>query len=452
MRFFRLQSSKKSTGFPSFLDLLDESRPKPLLPDPRAISEFLTFGNYYGPSTPCMDITKEFTHQTLEINPDQTFSLSNTSRSLSLADSKKDAPVEQFDAYFESLSNMLKNHRVSIDMTGGYDSRLLACALKNAGVNFDAVYSDKSSPSELEIVKRVADKIGTTLKVIRPQPVNTDEHLNELFELSDGLVDALSINSLTQIQKWRKENGYTFVLTGAGGEVLKDFFWQQDFPFYGVEKANLNKLIDFRFYPQRASAIWVANGDTSSQSLQEAFIERHIKPVLRDTNTRTYDAVYYEVRIREILSALSHVSEKYLPVHSPFADYYFANMGYNLNVRERLFNKFHRSYLSHRNPDVAAIPTTDGNMTASIRFKHITVDSFKYVYTKGSSILRKARGVQSPSGTNDNSFITDKASESLISLKKRGVLSQYSPETSAGLPLTLHGRIITLALLYDRYS
>jgi len=452
VRIFKQQLQEDSLPYDSFLSLMDNSFPKGDTLDYDAVSEFLALGNYYGSRTPIKSVEKEYTHQKYELGTDHKFSLSQKPRQLTGELPAPEDPLAFFDAYFQSLADFLGDQRISIDLTGGYDSRLLACALRSAGVKFDAVYSDKSSDTERDIVCRVANQLKVDLKIITPEPVASDSRIEDLFSLSDGMIDLLSINSLTQIQRWRKEQGYIFALTGAGGEVLKDFFWQQDFPAYGVKSSKLQRLVNTRMYPYFSASEWINDEKITASSTQSGLIKHHLEPVLRETNVKTYDAIYYEVRIREVLSALSKASEHFLPVHSPFADYSLANLGYNLRIKDRLFNRFHRSYLTSRHPEVASIPTTDGNMTASLKTRDVSADAIKFIFTKGGALIRKISGKTSAGKAEQSEFLSEKTTQSLLTLKKRGILSNKAPENANQVPASVHGRIITLAMLATRYD
>src|SRR5690606_26568843 len=205
--------------------------------------------------------------------------------------------------------------KISVDLTGGIDSRLVATILQYLGVSFDSFFSlEVGSTQESEIVKRVAEELKIDLKLIDPISSKTD--LAFLFKKSDGLWDTLAIESLVNSQSWRKKEEYDLIITGVGGELYKDFWWLQDFPLYNKSATNLERLIKYRMYPMNGMLEWWSQTKVRIEEFEKDFRVRLNKHIA-ENNTRTYDQIYYNVRIKEMVSVLSKITADYVDTYSP---------------------------------------------------------------------------------------------------------------------------------------
>src|SRR5205085_4578813 len=139
----------------------------------------------------------------------------------------------------------IANEKVSLDLTGGIDSRLLAAAFSYFGMPFELAASGVEGTPDIEIAAEVAKALGKEFFVTSHDPHRTD--WNELFALSDGLFDLGKSDRPLQLQQDRAARGITLAISGAGGELFKDFWWLQDFPFYARKKPNLERLYAMRF-------------------------------------------------------------------------------------------------------------------------------------------------------------------------------------------------------------
>src|SRR5207245_6966712 len=111
--------------------------------------------------------------------------------------------------------------RVSVDLTGGIDSRLLAVVLNYFGLRFEVAASGVPGNSDVQIARAVAEALGKDFHLTTHDAAGSD--WNELFVISDGLFDLGKTGRPIQLQKDRVKRGITLALSGAGGELYKDF-------------------------------------------------------------------------------------------------------------------------------------------------------------------------------------------------------------------------------------
>lgn len=450
----RLYKTTKGTEYDSFLNCIKEENINVEDIDPIAILEFLTFGSIYGNKTFFKGIEKKTTHQPYRIDRKEGLTrLPNTD----VNPLQESQPINVDDAknkmvnYFSNRDKRLKEKKVSVDLTGGIDSRMVASILLFLEIPFDAVFSISSgSDDEFKIVRRLTAEAGVRLKMIPPVGlIESTEEIRKLIELGDGQWDPIGLRSLSRSQSWRDEKGYELALTGVGGELYKDFWWQQDFPFYLKSQPDFDRLLNIRMYPANIADKWL--GSVFNET-QDDYL-RNFKNILAlhrcETNSQTYDQIYYHLRIKEQISVLSHASATFLPVWSPLLEPELLNIGYNLRRRDRFMSALHREVISFCAPHWANIPTTDGGMTVSNRPVQKASDLARFARHKTGRVLSKIK--KNESGTSRNTFpdpvLYEEIKNVIGKLKEVNILSERAPTRPEQYPSNLHGRLILLGYL-----
>src|ERR1700734_3136684 len=141
-------------------------------------------------------------------------------------------PVRDFETQLKNFASSVAAEKVSVDLTGGIDSRLLAVILQYFGLPFELAVSGSDDDEDVVIAGEVAVILNRPLYVTHHEIVDFESSLPALFEVCDGLFNVAHAHAPLQNQRERRARGATLMITGAGGELLKDFWWLQDFPFY----------------------------------------------------------------------------------------------------------------------------------------------------------------------------------------------------------------------------
>ncbi|QRG66225.1 asparagine synthase-related protein [Brevibacillus choshinensis] len=316
----------------------------------------------------------------------------------------EEQPVADFHDFFQKLSQSLRNQRVSVDLSGGIDSRLISVLLHYYGVNFETTISGREGIQDVDIPKEVAGLFGVSLHVTTPVVLHLEEEIGELFRISDGMHDLFRHYRTMQHNRNRVQRGMNVAITGIGGEMFKDFFWLQDFPFYTNKKANLSRLFHTRFLPVSCAQYYF---DESFVPLQKSFTGKMIDelaPYVLETNTKTYDNIYYHYRMKSIAGKYLTAANYVLPTYAPLLDEELVRFGFQLTRKERIFNRFHRKTITQLNPEVSKVRTSEGGISVSTQRLEVAKDIRKYVvsYTKrlmgmlGRKVLKKSYSSESP--------------------------------------------------------
>lgn len=340
----------------SFLQLISSERIKWSDISPEAIVEFIQFGNIHFGNTFVPGIRK--------IGSDQICTFDRSGEITILAKALIDlheAPSDNLEVQFQKLAQSFRYEKLSVDLTGGLDSRLISCLFAQCGLTFETAVSGTPDHPDLRIAAEVSRVLGVPFHAYHHQPGVNSESLQTLFEVVDGISDMLRYHRLLQYQLWRRGRGNSLSISGMGGELFRDFWWLQDFPFYGRKSANLKRLYRLRICPRPAPNWMLGSKYRSALNSLEEMMLNGLKNYLDVTNARTYDRIYYFIRMQEVAGCLSCNSLRLgLPHYSPLLDRECVRVGVNLPIRLRAFSGFHRAVITARCPAVSSIVTTGG--------------------------------------------------------------------------------------------
>lgn len=369
-------NSRTNKTYQSFFDACRTDSIKIADIDKEAIADFLIHGCYYTEKTPIKHVKKRFINKDCLIPNDEFYFKYEDSNSA----------VDHFINTFEVVAEKIRGRSISADITGGTDSRLIIALLQYYDVPFEGFFSTISGDlKELKLVESIAKYLDTPLHVISSVE---KPKAQELVQLSDGLIDIFAIQSLYESLIYREKAGFDLTITGVAGELYKDFWWQQDFPFYGSKKPDLSRLISSRMYPLKFPDNLFADKHINYTRRIEIF-KRNLEFYASASNIETYDSIYLNVRIKEQVSLFKFIADKFVPSYSPLLEQHFLSISNQLPPSIRWFNRFHRQMITKLNPRLAMFPTTEGGMTVSSKNSDYLNDFVKYSVVKSAKLFSK---------------------------------------------------------------
>jgi len=352
--------------------------------DPSALVEFFHFGY--------IAFGKTFFDSVRRIDPNHIVILApdGTLRFIQKPLAALDVPPERsFIDFLSSLADTITGERISVDLTGGIDSRLLAVALRYFGVSFEVALSGVAGNADLAIAEQVAHVLGRELHVTYHNMAHLERDLAEIFRLSDGLCDPVNYHRVFQLERERLSRGVTLVLTGTGGELFKDFWWLQDFPFYLSNTPDLKRLYSFRIAPLALKHHYLTHPYQVLSKEYRSSLLTKLSAFVVSGNTQTYDQIYFNFKMREYAGRFLTNTAHLVQCYAPYLDREAVAYGYQLPRSARFFNRFHRDTITRLSPAAAEIPTTEGGVSASSTTGKIIHDLSRYAANKLSRATRK---------------------------------------------------------------
>jgi hypothetical protein len=237
------------------------------------------------------------------------------------------------------------------------------------------------------IAQQVADALGLELQVTERKMNDVD--WGEVFKDCDGLFDVVRACSQVQMRRERLKRGINLVVSGVGGELLKDFWWLQDLPFYARTKPNIEKLYAFRISPEALQHSYLSEPYRAVSLGCRQRTLNDLSQYVVAGNTRTYDRIYYFYKMREYAGRSISNNLHEVACYAPYLERGVAAFGYQLPRTQRFFNNFHRRTITSLNPAVARIPTTEGGISVSAERFVIGRDLLRYASDKAMRLSNK---------------------------------------------------------------
>lgn len=423
----------------------------------RGIAEFLHWGNFHGDRTHFDEIYK--------IEGQEIFVQTTTEakviakKDVAINDHKVDHSI---DEYFNLFAKSIRNKKVSLDLTGGIDSRLLAALLMDKGIDFNAAISGNHEDPDTIIAKEVSKTIQKELHVTVHNIDNLESELLKIFDLSNGMIDASRYHRISQHQKKRKSEGNDLALSGVGGEIYKDFSWLHEFPFYGRKTANLERFYNFRFCPIKPNLkVFTKEYHPVFDKIKLDILKEMKEVYTLSKNTETYDHIYLKYKWPQFAGIIQTLNAKFLQSYAPLVEMELAKQGFGTPIRMRVFNLLHRKLISHYSPILSRMETTEGGMSVSYNPFIILQDSFKYVYNRGLRFVNKllqittGRTLYLPTSPNHKGYTEalrnlNGIERAIKTLQSNKIIESHL--TPNNLDKSYLGKVFTLGLFIDKLS
>lgn len=380
--FYRLYRDSASISA-SFLQLVRAQQPAPSVSLDRVV-EYLMQGQVYGGHTLVAGIRK--------LRYDEIIVLPRNGR---MRVEKKALPTEPLPTgyicrHFDDLAEAMRGRRLSCDITGGYDTRLIVALLDAKGLEYELAVSGREGADDVEIAREIAKVLDRPLFVSAHTWHDLEMELCEAFEVADGQIDPVFFHRDLQNAKRRKERGVEIITHGGGGGHYSDHDFVQDFPWYGSSTVQLRRFYDLRCAPVRIPTWhWTEDARRVSERIPRRTIARFLEH-RRSTNHESYNRAAYFVRMPESFGPhLSAYINMGINVAAPLLDYDNMRACFAIPPWQRFMTRWHRDVITTANPAVARIRTSVG-YTASNLWRDAVRNAVGFV---GPQIRRLGRKI-----------------------------------------------------------
>lgn len=276
------------------------------------------------------------------------------------------------------------------DITGGYDTRLLALLLHEAGIEFTTNTVGEEDSTDVVLGQRVARTGGWQWvrgDAYEFSPEAWRERVLEAVAWGDGQMEALQLASVIAGHRNRSTSATT-LFAGGGGGVWRDYAWQQEGPLGGRSKrVSFERWVATRFL--HAADVSVFSSDPTPRA-REALIEQcraYAAPYASELNSAQLDMLLaykcvghdgaYQSAVRGVLA-----------VELPYFAKRIFDAPFSVQPRLRNFHRLMRQAISRLDPRVAALPTTSGGPAEPLRWRNVVRFS-PYVTHRAQGAARK---------------------------------------------------------------
>jgi asparagine synthetase B (glutamine-hydrolysing) len=302
------------------------------------------------------------------------------------------APIHesaQFTFHLDAFFASLRDHKICIDITGGTDTRALAIVLNHQGYAFDIAINGDKQFAETIIAEQVATQIGKKLKgyTIHENEI-AKEDLRLAWQACDGL--NLSLGSYF-FEKWRKNFGYSLVVSGKGANLFKDDSFLRYAILFLLLQKDIANFVDTLV--KKGIMFWWARPfyellnilSKDYRELATDIIEKKIAEITvryrKYSLIESANRIFYEYSLNNPSGTTHELITRYCPYFEPE----MVNIAIGLPILKRFNCYFYRNHVGKLNPGAAKIRTHPYGHKMSGSFNDIVFD---YAYLLKQTLLK----------------------------------------------------------------
>jgi len=261
--------------------------------------------------------------------------------------------------------------RCALDLTAGLDSRLVVATIASLGFPVRVTVSGHQSDLDVAIARQISQHLEWPLLQFA-EPPDWGQRRWELFKqgvcLAEGELAGSAIDGTIRV-KLALSDLVDAALSGGGGELYRDFFWQQEFFKIGkTSDLDISRVFRYRFLFSAGPNMGLFRKDWRADYVSDQIqIARQIVDLEPDAlNTAKLDALYLwksSGHFARYSGAVYPLIASPLVLLSRDLFEYLVALPWQYRVRGRLV----RQIITQAHPKLAAMPTWYGGSAEPMR-------------------------------------------------------------------------------------
>jgi hypothetical protein len=340
--------------------------------DHLGLSTFLVAGYQYGPLTHWQGVRRLEPGTLLEVQApgpvrEDVYWRPHTLEEVERLDFD-DAVDRVVDVATATLRERLGSREPWVDLTGGYDSRLLAVLLDRAGVSFAGNTRMSSLGPDIELAEEISDLMGWPW---RPTPLPDDwpqqlsKTVDHALAAGDGRLEVLQLSRVAWIHQQLAQERPS-LLSAGGGEHHQFYAWQSELMRPRRRPVDLGRWVDMlALKPTDLAALRPGLRDDVRRDMLERFQGR-LDLLPGEPKTRQLDACY-AYKTSGHFGAYRAADDVDITAELPFFYEPLFTTAFSLQAHHRDGMRIARAVIHRLNPRVAAIQTTRGGPATPMR-------------------------------------------------------------------------------------
>lgn len=305
--------------------------------------------------------------------------------------------VEHYSNYLiKSIKKTLKEYDNPLcDLTGGYDTRMLAAAMRVANIPFTTTVTGDDASWDVRISNLLAETFKVNHLIVQFPKFNDEhfwEYVTEAHPLTDGEYDMLEYAKIYKIHDLHSKI-YDISVNGTGGEHGRVNAFNYEFPFNGLRKNIRTRKTAKAYYSMSGPSEENIFEPTIQLNIVEHFEEmfRRINEEFLDSyNYIKCDYINFSVRWQRWQGRIASSTNHIWPCLSPFALKDTLEAGIILPLHERKRNILFRKVINNLNRGAAEIPVSIGHPCMPANFWNMH-RFFPILNTYSNKIINKIR-------------------------------------------------------------
>lgn len=259
-----------------------------------------------------------------------------------------------------------------VDLTGGFDSRMVAAVVSHAGVEFTASTNGAAESADVRLAEQVAAAGGFAWQRISLPHGWTmhPESARLAAGWSDGTLDVFHLAEVLESHAIKAAKS-RHVVTGGGGEHFNSFPWQQEFLQAGRRRqVNYSNLLNMRYLKQADTSMLSEQSDEDVAQYFRDTLSQRAAHYSDHPNTTQLDAIYAYKSVGHF-GAYRAASEALVRTEIPCYYREIFATAFSVHHRWRNNHRVQRGIIERLSPAMASVPTTRGGTAQPIRARNV---------------------------------------------------------------------------------
>lgn len=256
-----------------------------------------------------------------------------------------------------------------VDLTGGYDSRLLLLLLRRAGVAVRANTRMSPDGADLRLAPGVAEAVGvpwTPLVLPEHWPDRVADHVPFALGWGDAALEVLQLSRVTSTHQ-QLTGDVPRLLSAGGGEHLQFAPWKSEFAAAGrSSRVNYDNFIGMRMLKPVQRTVLTADALPAVRADMRQRLSRHVADYASAPNTVQLDLLY-AYKSTGHFGAYRSADDGLLAAELPFYLRPLFEAAFSTDHHHRNGHRLMREMMTRLDPTVAALPTTRGGPALPLR-------------------------------------------------------------------------------------
>lgn len=394
-----------------------------LSPSRSGLEAFLRTGNQFGRHTPWEGVERLRPAEVLTLSPEK------RERAVywqpEIAEEIRRLPFEACaeacaDQAAAAIGAAYAQRRPWVDLTGGFDSRLLALLARRGGLDFLTNTIGEEGDEDVRLARTIAATAGWPWTRFA-LPADWEEALpgriEEAVAWGDCHLDALPLAEVIEGHRGKAEVE-SMLLNGGGGEHYRDYPWGQELWAAGrLNSVNFERLIAWRVLSPLDLSPFRDDPTAAVSAAARAELEARVEPFAGAPNTFQCDLLY-AFKATGHFGAYQSTAGAWVHMELP---YYLKSVfatAISASPRHRNFHRLMREMMRHLDPRIAAIQTETGGPAEPLRAANLHRFA-PYPWRRGRRFLSRLRGRVLGSGASPEPTPQDRARAGLVAALRR---------------------------------
>ena len=352
------------------------------------------------------------------------------------------------------IISLTKELKVGCTLTGGVDSRMVLANILACGVKPELYIAEEPEHIDAKIATEISEKLKINLNIISSKYAG-DDYLEDAFFAGDATTGLCARYTLPLMRKEVALGGINALYGGFCGELYKNSFLNQDFPFYSrASSVNIDKFYRMKVassdYPQYLC------GEKIKRSIERIpyNIKEHLNTFVSQDKVKSYfDMGFWMMKQRGV--SISNAANFITTTISPLLERDCLSVPYHMPPYGLELQGFARNDITAYAPEIASVKT-DRGLTCLSSVPHKCLDIFaNYAFLLKFALSRISARKKVFSGSNSNYLLaravaSDKFNDALRLCASNKIIPDKIMLDN--IPLIMADRIFTLGFLLLRYK